>query len=74
MYKLLISIYILNSQNNIFSSLGFTDGLDELNEMSLLILEEVELLLPLLGLNLLSLSVAFLDSLDLAFQFDHLVL
>jgi hypothetical protein len=57
--ELFALIYILET------SLRFTDCLDELHEMSFLILEELKLFKAFLLLNLLSLAVAFLDCLDL---------
>ncbi len=57
--ELLALIYILET------SFRFTDCLDELHEMLLLILEELKLFKAFLLLNLLSLAVAFLDGLNL---------
>lgn len=57
--ELLALIYILET------SFRFTDCLDELHEMLLLILEELKLFKTFLLFNFLSLAVAFLNSLDL---------
>lgn len=57
--ELLALIYILET------SFRFTNCLDELHEMLLLILEEFKLLKAFLLFNLLSLAITFLDCLNL---------
>jgi hypothetical protein len=49
------------------------DLLEELGKMTLLILEELNLVLSLLGFNLLSLSISLLDGLDFRLQFRYFV-